>query len=381
MKFLAILGTTAALLALATTGPALADEGGQFGSIGKAVKKANQIRELQVTEEEEVKLGTEVSAKIRERYGVVQDAAVHRYVTLVGAVLATSTNRPNLPWTFVVLDVDGVNAFAAPGGFVHITKGALALIQNEAELAGVLGHEIIHITEKHTIGALQKKESIKMGAEETLSGNAALFNQVVGEVVSNITNQAFSSSEETESDEKGLILANKVGYAPQGLAAVLTRLKERNKENTAEKRGMFPSHPAMQARIDKLTKQAGAMKPAGAATLADRYKKVITFTPVPQTEIAMVAEGAAGLAGGGEAKPAEKKEEPKKEEPKKKGFGLGRLVSPGGGEKQSTQASASGGSRGLDPERDGKGGPNPKPVPVKIGMPDIQAFKKEGGLT
>lgn len=380
MKHLVVLSTTA-FLALASAGPAWADGREQFGSLGKVVKKANQVRELQMSEEEEVKLGTEVSAKIRERYGVVQDAAVHRYVTLVGAVLATSTDRATLPWTFVVLDVDGVNAFAAPGGFVHITKGALALIQNEAELAGVLGHEIIHVTEKHTIRAIQKKGAIKMGAEETLSSNAALFNQVVGEVVSNITNQAFSSSEESESDQKGLALASKVGYAPQGLAAVLTRLKERNKDNAAEKRGMFPSHPEMQARIDKLNKQAAAMKPAGTATLADRYKKVITFTPVPQAEIPTVAEGSAGLAGGSTAKPDAKKEEPKKEEPKKKGFGLGKLISPGGGEKQSTQASASGGSRGLDPERDGKGGSNPKPVPVKVGVADIQAFKKEGGLT
>lgn len=379
MKQSAILGTTV-MLALACAPAAWAGGNTQLGGLGKAVKKANQLRELQMTEEEEIKLGTEVSAKIRERYGVVQDQAVHRYVTLVGAVLAVSTNRASLPWTFVVLDTDGVNAFAAPGGFVHITKGALALIRNESELAGVLGHEITHITEKHTIRAIQKKGAIKMGAEETLSGNAALFNQVVGEVVSNITNQAFSSGEESESDEKGLALANRVGYAPQGLAAVLTRLKERNKDSQ-EKRGMFPSHPEMQARIDRLGKQAGAMKPAGKATLAERYADVIEFKPVPQAQIAVVEGGSAGLAGSGGAKPGEKSTA-KKEEPKKGRFGgLGKLMAPGGGEKESTQASASGGSRGLDPEKDGKGGPNPKPVPVKVGIADINAFKKEGGLS
>jgi hypothetical protein len=176
-----------------------------------------------------------------------------------------------------------------------------------------------------------------------------------------------------------------VGYAPQGLAAVLTRLKERNKD-TQQKRGMFPSHPEMQSRIDKLTKQANALKPAGTALVAERYQKFISFKPVPQAQIAMVEAGSAGLAGGGDAKaddkkPAADKEEPKKDEPKKGRFGLGRLMSPGGGEKQSTQANASAGSRGLDPDRDGKGGPNPKPVPVKVGVADIAAFKKEGGLT
>ena len=88
---------------------------------------------------------------MRARYGVVQDAAVHRYVTLVGTLLAKTSTRPNLPFKFIVLDTDGVNAFAAPGGFIHITRGALALMASEAELAGVLAHEIIHVTEKHTI--------------------------------------------------------------------------------------------------------------------------------------------------------------------------------------------------------------------------------------
>ena len=107
---------------------------------------------------------------------------MHRYVALVGAVLAQASGKPNLPWTFIVLDTDAVNAFAAPGGFVHITRGALALIQDEAELAGVLGHEIMHVTEKHTIRAIQKSKAIQMGADETLSGNAALFNRLVDNV-------------------------------------------------------------------------------------------------------------------------------------------------------------------------------------------------------
>ena len=67
-----------------------------------------------------------------------------------------SSSRPNLPWTFIVLDTDGVNAFAAPGGFIHITRGALGAARHEAELAGVLAHEITHVTEKHTVKAIQK---------------------------------------------------------------------------------------------------------------------------------------------------------------------------------------------------------------------------------
>ena len=116
---------------------------GQLGGISKGMsiaKKANDVKDLSMTDAEEQELGRLVSEKIRTRYGVVQDANVHRYVSLVGLALAQGSTRPALPWTFIVLDTDGVNAFAAPGGYVHVTKGALALLKNEAELAGVLGH-------------------------------------------------------------------------------------------------------------------------------------------------------------------------------------------------------------------------------------------------
>ena len=137
-----------------------------------------------------------------------------------------------------MLDTDGVNAFAAPGGYVHITRGALALIQNEAELAGVLGHEIIHVTEKHTIKSIQKSKAVQMGASETLSGSSALLERAVTATYDNIVEKGFGREEENESDEKGIALANGVGYAPDGLSAFLTRLKDRNKDVEGEARAV-----------------------------------------------------------------------------------------------------------------------------------------------
>ncbi|MCC7124761.1 MAG: M48 family metalloprotease, partial [Acidobacteria bacterium] len=173
-------------LLVGVAAPSTAEQLGGLGKIGGAVKKANEVRDLTMTDAEEQTLGASVSERIRARYGVVQDAAVHRYVSLVGTVLAQSSSRPNLPWTFIVLDTDGVNAFAAPGGFVHITRGALALIADEAELAGVLGHEIIHVTEKHTIRSIQKSKAVQMGASETLAGNSALLEKAVTATYDNI---------------------------------------------------------------------------------------------------------------------------------------------------------------------------------------------------
>ena len=94
---------------------------------------------------------------------------VHKYVTLVGTTLAKQSERPNLAWTFIVLDTDGVNAFASPGGIVHITRGALGLITSEAELAGVLAHEIGHVAHKHTVNAIKKNKAVQLGTNETLS--------------------------------------------------------------------------------------------------------------------------------------------------------------------------------------------------------------------
>jgi predicted Zn-dependent protease len=370
----------AILLALvaAMSAPAWAAEDGQLGRLGGVIKRAEQLRELQITDAEEQQLGAAVSEKIRARYGVVQDADVHRYVTLVGSVLAQASSRPNLPWTFIVLDTDGVNAFAAPGGFVHITRGALALLENEAELAGVLAHELVHAAEKHTVNALQKNKTIQMGADETLSGNAALLNQLTERVYLDLVEKGFGRAEENESDEKGAVIANTIGYAPQGLGAFLTRLQERNKTAT-EKRGLFASHPEMKERLDRLTKQIQTSKLTATATVADRYRKFVTYLPVAQTELAAVEAGAAGLTGG-DGKPAAKEEAKKEDPPKKRGFGLGRLLPAAGNEQKSAQITASGGARGVDPERDAKGGANPNPVKVAVVAADLAAFKKEGGL-
>ena len=127
---------------LSVSAPAFAQLGGLGRRVQQAQERKQQFDDMNITEQEEVKLGAEVSMKIRQRFGVVQNPAVHKYVTLVGTMLTEQTSRPKLPWTFIVLDTDGVNAFAAPGGFVHITRGALALLQDESELAAVLGHEI-----------------------------------------------------------------------------------------------------------------------------------------------------------------------------------------------------------------------------------------------
>ncbi|MEQ1910428.1 MAG: M48 family metalloprotease [Vicinamibacterales bacterium] len=359
----------ATALAVCAAGQARA---GQLGNLGGALKRAQQqFKDVEMTPAEELQLGTQVSDRIRQRYGVTQNAAVHRYVTLVGISLAQASGKPGLPWKFIVLDTDAVNAFAAPGGFIHITKGALAHMRSEAELAGVLGHEIIHVTERHTIRAIQKGKLVQMGANETVAGNNALMGKLADKAY-DVVERGFGRGEELEADEKGIVLANVVGYAPQGLNGFLDMLMDRNKSG-ADRNGLFASHPETKERVDKLTKQIASQKLSSTATVAPRYTSTIPFQPVDASEIATIEAGSAGLTGGS-AKPAE--------QPKKKGLGgLSGALRPSGTEKSSAQVSGSGAARGgAEEDRLAKGGAVKTLVAVSVTAADVAAFKKDGGL-
>lgn len=364
------------LLFAAVCRPAGAQIGGFLGKLDDATRKAEAAKAkadaVNVTEDEEVRVGQDVSAKIRTRFGVVQDPAVTKYVTLVGTLLARQSERPKLHWTFVVLDTDGVNAFAAPGGIVHITRGALGLIQNEAELAGVLGHEITHVAHKHAVNAIRKNNLVQLGANETLADRGPFLDRIATKAYEMILENSFDRGDELDADKGGVELAAKLGYAPGALADFLVRLDDRNKDMPA-RNGLFASHPETRERIEKVRALAG--RRTGAAVQA-RYRSNITYQPTPVTQIAAVVDGSAGLTG--TTKPADGKDAQKdnKDQPKKKGFGLARLTGTVQPEKESTQVSASGGARGVGPDRAAKGGPNPAPVSVTVTDAELAAFKQ-----
>ncbi len=336
----------------------------QLGQLDKLRKAADKVADMHFTDSEERQLGADISAQLREKYGVVQDRNVHKYVTLVGSVLASSSSRPALQWTFIVLDTDGVNAFATPGGYIHITRGALALIQNEAELADVLGHEIGHVTEKHTIDAITKSKGVDAIAG---SSRQEFLKNLANKAYEMTVENAWDRGDETGADRVGLVLASKAGYSPAGMAAFLARLSERNK-GLKERSGMFASHPEMKARLDDLSKYISSQKLTSTATVAARYTQSIDFTLVPVDQIAQVAPPTPSAPA---AKPEEKPSGSGK-------FGLGGL-NPLGREKSGSQTIASAGSRGVNPDRDAKGGPNKSAVIVTVSPAEIAEFRK--GIT
>ncbi len=268
----------------------------QFGQIGKVLRQAQQVhQEFTFTDAEEEQLGSDISARLRDKYGVVQDRAVHRYVTLVGSVLAQASSRPTLKWTFIVLDTDAVNAFAAPGGFVHITRGALALLQNEAELADVLAHEISHVTAKHTLRSIQKSKGIEAIAQ---SSRSEFLSQVGQRAYDAVVQNSFDRGDEMEADRLGVTLADSVGYAPTGLGAFLERLADRNRGLT-DRSGMFASHPETKIRLDGLAKTIASNNLNAAALVAARYHAAIAYTPVPVDRLGQTPPASASTASSG----------------------------------------------------------------------------------
>lgn len=344
--------------------PAYAQLGGLRGIAKTAEKSKATFDDFNFTPEEEKQLGSDISAKLREKYGVVQDKAVHKYVALLGTALAGNSSRPNASWTFVVLDTDGINAFAAPGGFVHITRGALALMQNEAELAGVLGHEISHVTLKHTINAIQKSKLVGAAASAT---RQAFLQEAANRGYEILLENNFDRGDEMAADKSGVVIASKTGYAPAGLGAFLARLADRNKD-LKDRSGIFASHPETDARLTGLKKVISDEHLATTAMVAARYTASITFKPVPVGQVAQVAPPTPGASA-----PA----------PEQKSSGSGKLGVSGltsiGKDKSSGSTVASAGSRGVNPDRDAKGGPNKALVVVTVTAAEVNDFRK--GIT
>jgi predicted Zn-dependent protease len=378
------LALSVALLSLVSA-PAYAQFGGALGKrIGQAKdakEKVQKVIDIHVTDAEERQIGEKVSAQLRQDFGVYQNPEVTKYVALVGTVLAQASSRPGLKWEFIVLDTDGVNAFASPGGLVHITRGALGLIKNEAELAGVLGHEITHVTAKHTVRSIEKMNAEEMGLQQTGSGGltAAVISKLADVAYKNIINNKFDRGDELEADRVGIALANTVGYAPGALGDVLTRIAARNSDRQ-EPNGMFASHPLIKERVAAIAKEIKDQKLTAKATVAPRYAKTITFDVKPLGEVPVIA-GARGLTGGEASKDdkdaKDNKDTTKKEEPKKKGGLLGKVGLTSGSQAQNTQTVASAGARGVGvPDRDATGGSNPTKLNTPLTPADLADFKK-----
>lgn len=232
---------------------------GELLSFGKKVADANK----EITEPEEIEMGRGIAANLLGAAPLVNDPELQRYVNRVGLWLALQTERPGLPWRFGVMDSPSVNAFALPGGTILITRGLYDRLRDEAELAGVLAHEISHVVQKHQLAAI-KKEMGKAWQQE-LAGQA--ISRSNNAVVSRFGDKAFRAgtevfargldkADEYQADQLGMVVAARGGYNPFGLAGVLQTLDATSAQD-ASVALMFATHPTAASRLERLDATVG----------------------------------------------------------------------------------------------------------------------------
>ena len=254
--------TAAALLAaLAGSAPAASIDFGQIFDVGKDLKTAA----TGLDESEEIAVGREVAGRTLGAAPLVPDPELQAYVNRVGRWIAIQTERPDLPWHFGVLDTYSVNAFAAPGGYVLITRGLYEMLDTESQLAGVLAHEIGHVVQRHHIKVMQQSALVSAGARAAQrSDRGLLVNNLIG-TGAEVMARGLDKDAEFEADRIGVVLAARAGYNPYGLIEVLHMLEARSTDDAALAL-LFKTHPAPGERLTRLgvvLEPRVAMLPAG----------------------------------------------------------------------------------------------------------------------
>lgn len=215
-----------------------------------------------IDEPKEIEIGRQLAALLLGAKPAHPDMALQRYVNRLGRWISLQSPRPGLPWTFVVLDDAGYNAFAAPGGYVFVTKGLIDRCADESELAGILAHEITHVTAKHHLQAI--RQSAMAGVGTQLLASQIRTSNVAGQLVKDqllslfrtVYTKGLSQSDEFEADRSGVAMAAKAGFDPYGLVSVLQQLRTVTPDNPMFTLTMS-THPAAQARLDYLEQSMG----------------------------------------------------------------------------------------------------------------------------
>ncbi len=225
---------------------------------------------VMMSESQEMALGRQEDEKIRKQYKVYDSLALQDYVNRVGQKIARQSHRPNLQYHFTVLDSTEINAFALPGGYVYITRGILAYLNSEAELAAVLGHEIGHVTARHGVRQQSASQATNIGiniASLLIPGVGSTVAQKVSGMVSGALLSGYGREHELEADRLGAVYLSRTDYDPQAIIKVIGVLKNQElkdaelaKQEGREPRhyhGLFETHPDNDTRLQQAVSAAG----------------------------------------------------------------------------------------------------------------------------
>jgi beta-barrel assembly-enhancing protease len=271
----------ALLTLLLLAGPLCAGAQAWSFDIGSAIGTVvNVAQNVSVSDEQEIAIGQAVAQQLLAERGLYADARAQRYVNLVGFSVLRSLPARELPYSFAILDCPEVNAYACPGGPVFITRGLWEQVASEAELAGVIGHELAHIAQRHAISEVQKANMLGAVSQEALSQTGyGAYAPVADFIVNDLFTKGFSRSAELEADKLGTAYAAALGYYPAALQEFLDRCLGGGTAPAGVGQ-LFSTHPAVPDRVAALQEQL-ALLPEDAAQRPQLVERLLAWRSVP----------------------------------------------------------------------------------------------------
>jgi beta-barrel assembly-enhancing protease len=244
-----------------------------------------------VSQQQEIEIGQSNVQQINQQLPIVNDPEANRYINVLGDSIARLTERPDLPWTFYIVNAKEINAFAVPGGYIYVNRGLIEHTQQLDQLAGVLGHEIGHVVKRHSI-----KQMNQMNAAQVGVGLACVLTSVcnsgVGQTAINVAGNAvfakFSRNDEAEADAVGIDNVVRAHIHPKGIPEMFQILLDTRTSNPGLVDGWFASHPTEEDRIRDTQAKINQINPAVLRTLTidsqgfQNFKARVRSLPLPR---------------------------------------------------------------------------------------------------
>ena len=227
-----------------------------------------------VSPEQERDIGASEAAQIDSQMPLIRDSVIDQFVTRVGMSMASRTSRANLDWHFSVVNSPEVNAFALPGGFVYVNRGAIEQADRFDELAGIMGHEIGHVVKRHSANQIEQTARDRVGilllctltvACRTIGGQLAI------KIGADAKSAHYSQKDEAQADSEGVVNTVRAGIDPEGLPSFFQTLLEKRKTEPTAVEAFFSTHPTDQSRVAATRRQI--------ALLGDSTKNLLRDTP------------------------------------------------------------------------------------------------------
>src|SRR5215213_9653101 len=218
-----------------------------------------------VSTQQEVQMGQSYAQQINAQLPIVADPEINRYINVLGDSIAKLTDERNLDWHFFVVDSKEVNAFAVPGGFIYVNRGLIERAQNMSQLAGVLGHEIGHVTRRHSVHQMEKQQGANIGVTLACVLTSVCNNQAAGALI-NVGGGAvfakFSRDDEAQADVEGVKNVVRAGIDPRGIPEMFQILLNERASSPSSVSSFFATHPLEEDRIQASQAQIAKINPA-----------------------------------------------------------------------------------------------------------------------